>query len=92
MKEALKDLEVRKRKADEFLLVKETLLSEIEELEARLCCLKKRVINSEKLGVGDGIILGTGKIITLIAQYQILDKEYAREIVQLYNSHNKEYE
>jgi len=64
------------KKADEFLLVKETLLSEIEELEERLCCLKKRVNNSEKLGVGDGIILGTGKIITLVAQYQILDKKY----------------
>ena len=63
-------------KADEFLLVREILLSEIEELEERLRCLKKRVNNSEKLGVGNGIIIGTGKIITLVAQYQILDKKY----------------
>lgn len=64
------------KKQNKLMFVKETLLSEIEELEERLALLKNRVTNSEDICVGDGIVIGTGKIIRLIGQYQVLMEEY----------------
>ena len=64
------------KKQNKLMVVKETLLSEIEELEERLAFLKKRVINSEDIGVGDGIVIGVGKITGLVGQYQVLMEKY----------------
>lgn len=64
------------KKQNKLTFVKETLLSEIEELEEKLKYLKERVTNSVDIGLGDGIILTTGKITRLVGQYQILIEEY----------------
>ena len=64
------------KKQNKLMFVKETLLSEIEELEERLALLKRRVTNSQDVGIGDGVVVGTGKITRLVGQYQVLMEEY----------------
>lgn len=64
------------KKQEEFSIVRETLLSEIEELEQRLALLKKRVSNKDLIGVGNAITTCIGNINVLIGKYQILNKLY----------------
>ena len=56
------------KKQNKLMFVKETLLSEIEELEERLTLLKKRVTTNTDIGIEDGIVIGTGKITRLVGQ------------------------
>jgi len=64
------------KRQEEFGIVQETLLSEIEEVEQRLALLKKRVTNKELIGVGDSITTCVGNVNVLIGKYQILSKVY----------------
>lgn len=64
------------KRQEEFDIVQETLLSEIEELEQRLTLLKTRVTNKDLIGMGDSITTQIGNINVLIGKYQILSKVY----------------
>lgn len=63
-------------KSEYFETTRETLISELLEVEKRLALIRKRVKNIEEIGVGDSVFRSIGKIYYLLGKYSELYKNY----------------